>query len=502
MSIRQSSLVPPEKTRVENAFQAPGRQPLRHREGLLLTVLFTTATLLFLALHWMNDTFGTVTFDQIQFVYHSSLAGVDRTIVFSFLGRLSLIIVFGAAFFFLVFRPARAAKGLLGARTLRWGTTLYFLAALACTGNTLGIASLIARQDSPFIQNRYAVPSQQHIVFPEKRRNLILVVAESAEHTFNNPEIFPDLVMPELGRIAEEHLSFKGHVQVPGTEWTIAGITSFLFGLPLRLPLFDWNDYSLFDTFLPGAESLLEVLAREGYEITFLLGSDASFSGKKNLFQVHAPEASVRDLNYLKTTRDDVDANAGTGWGVADAYLFDRAREFLSQRDSDAPFVLIIETVDTHNPDPFVHESSPRKWGDYRDAFAALSVMVHDFTGWVREQDFFDNTTLVILGDHLHMANDLGPVDLSEEKREVFNAFINSARQSPGTDRVFASFDLCPTILESLGASISGGRFGLGVSLFHDSPTLLEELGVEPVISELSQFSPYYMTFYKEARQL
>lgn len=498
MKTRQSAVIPSAATHAEKAVSRKNTRSPGTREGVLLTLLFTTATALFLVLHWMSGTFGTVTFDQIQFVYHSSLAGVDRTLVFSFLGRLSLLFFFGAAFFLLVFRPMRSASGIPGARILRWGTGLYFLAALLCTGNTLSLASLLLRQDSAFIREQYAVPSEQRILFPEKKRNLILVLAESAERTFSDPDLFEDNVMPELDRLARENLSFTGHVQVPGTEWTIAGITSFLFGIPLRLPLFDWNNYSLFDTFLPGAESLLETLSREGYEIVFLLGSDASFSGKRNLFRVHAPEAAVCDLNHLKATRDDVESNSGTGWGVSDHYLFDRARDFLSERNSDAPFVLIIETVDTHNPDPFVRPDFPRKWNDYRDAFAALSATIHDFALWVQQQDFYDNTTLAILGDHLHMALELGPVDLDGTKREIYNAFINSAREARSTDRVFASFDLCPTLLESLGVSLVGGRFGLGVSLFHERPTLLESLGIEPVIHELSQFSPHYMTFYKE----
>lgn len=480
-----------------------GRSPAT-RGGVFPALLFTVASFLFLSLDWVTDKFGAVTLDQIQFVYYSPLAGVDTTLVVSYAGRM-LVLLLLLGLFLLLTRALRNAvqRDIWRARTrklLFCGTALYFLAALAGTAVTFNVPALLARQESPFIRDHYALPANLQILFPEKKRNLIIILAESAEHTFNNTELFGEAVMPELAELAERNLSFRGHVQVPGTEWTIAGITSFLFGIPLRLPLFDWNNYSLFDTFLPGADSLLETFAEAGYETAMLLGSDSSFSGKKNLFAIHAPQSRVYDLNYFqKVFPEEAIKYAGTGWGLADHYLFAQARELLSARQSDAPFLLIVETVDTHIPDPFIPEGAPRKWDDYRDAFASLSGMVSEFVDWLERQDFYADTTVVILGDHLHMADELGPVDLREKKREIYNVFINATRPAPvlGANRVFASFDLCPTILESVGVELAGGRFGLGASLFQAGPTLLEEKGVEAVVHELTQFSSFYTAFYK-----
>lgn len=481
----------------------PAHRPLL-RACLLPTALFTLAAFLFLTLDWINDHFGTVTFDQLLFVYYSPVAGVDPTLVLSFATRLCLLVALVALFTLLAVcllrHGARASREVLIRRGLCCGTALLFLASLAHIGLTFNLPGLLARQNSPFIQDHYAVPSEQRIAFPEKKRNLIIILAESAERTFNDRALFGAPIMPELERLADAHLTFTGHVQVPGTEWTIAGITSYLFGMPLRLPLFDWNNYSLFDTFLPGAESLLEVFSREGYEIAMLLGSDSAFSGKRNLFAVHAPQSAIYDLNYFQAAfPDETAANQGTGWGLADAYLFAKARDYLTDRNSDKPFMLILETVDTHSPDPYVAKDFPRQWDDYRDAFAALSHMTDGFVRWLEQQDFFADTTIIILGDHLHMADSLGPVDLRDHRREVYNVFINSQRGTPGANvaRSFASFDLCPTILESVGATLNSGRFGLGTSLFQDIPTLLEAVGAEAVIAELGQFSPFYTTFYK-----
>ncbi len=42
-----------------------------------------------------------------------------------------------------------------------------------------------------------------------------------------------------------------------------------------------------------------------------------------------------------------------------------------------------------------------------------------------------------------------------------------------------SALDIAPTLLHCAGAQWGDARFGLGVSLFDDAPTLLEELGTE-----------------------
>lgn len=460
-----------------------------------LAALFMLGTALFLALDWVHVTFGAISIDQIRFVYHSSLSGVNMAVVHSLLWRLGVL----AALCLLYVAALRLLRRYGPARKLLWGgTALYVVAALASVVNTFGLAALTPGQESAFIEEYYVAPDAGSVTFPAKKRNLIIVFAESAEHTFNDRALFPDPVMPEFQALADKHLAFRGHVQVPGTQWTIAGITSFLFGIPLKLPLFNWNDYSLFDTFLPGAGSMLEAFTAEGYEVAMILGSDAAFSGKKNLFSVHAPAASLYDLNYFSANRDDVSAHQGTGWGLSDAYIFDRAREFLLQRDADEPLFLMIETVDTHSPEYFVAEDDPRRFGDERDAFAALSRNVSGFADWLAGQERWADTTLVVLGDHQVMAPELGGVDLGKARREVYNVIINGAGPVPeaGLQRTFASFDLCPTIFESVGAKVHGGRLGIGVSLYRNIPTLLEARGEEEVTAELNSHSPYYLKFY------
>ena len=49
-----------------------------------------------------------------------------------------------------------------------------------------------------------------------------------------------------------------------------------------------------------------------------------------------------------------------------------------------------------------------------------------------------------------------------------------------------------PTTLASMGIEIEGDRLGLGVNLFSDQPTLIQEYGIDQLNEELSSKSTFY----------
>ena len=78
--------------------------------------------------------------------------------------------------------------------------------------------------------------------------------------------------------------------------------------------------------------------------------------------------------------------------------------------------------------------------------------------------------------------------------RHPLNIFINSPVGADRTKgRIFTPFDIYPTIVESLGAKISGHRLGLGTSLFSDIPTLTEgKISIEDMDTEVRKSSKLY----------
>ena len=77
--------------------------------------------------------------------------------------------------------------------------------------------------------------------------------------------------------------------------------------------------------------------------------------------------------------------------------------------------------------------------------------------------------------------------------RSIYNVIINPKMEySCSNNSSFSSFDMFPTILNSIGVYISDNKLGLGVSLFSCENTLVEDLGDNYLSVELSKNSKYY----------
>lgn len=136
----------------------------------------------------------------------------------------------------------------------------------------------------------------------------------------------------------------------------------------------------------------------------------------------------------------------------------------------------------------------PNKWDEqYKNVIFCSSKRVGDFVKWLQEQDFYDNTTIVITGDHLTMqANFFEPEEGQQYDKKVVNVIINPAIEAENTKRAYSTMDLYQTTLGALGAKIEGNRLVLGTNLFSDEKTLIEKYGVEYVNNELKKVSRFY----------
>lgn len=469
-----------------------------------VSVFFLAASVLFTE-KWIRNTFDEIPVEQIAFHLVNPLDGVDPAFIYD-----ACRVIAGAAALSVLYAVflARALRG-RGVWRVGGGALCRLLGGIALlmlcfsigyTQYQYGILTFLnpvryaMSSESTFFDENYRRVAGD-VTFPEKKNNLVLLVLESAESTFNREELFGEKLMPNLDRIARDNLSFSRGVQCAGTEWSVAGICNYFLGVPLLLHHKIYDRFST--TFLPGAESILRVLTDNGYGVEFMIGVDSRFAGHNKVVLTHAPDARIVDGGSFAETRDDYEANLSE-WGVYDSYLFERAKEFLSNRDLRQPFALVVETMNTHAPG-YPHPDNPRRWNDYRDCFPELDGSVQNFLAWLGEQDFAADTTVILLGDHLAMTRTMGPVTLPpREERTVYNAVINSRRRpdTPGKERLFGSWDMAPTILESMGAEIPGRRFGLGVSLFSDEATLLEKYGVEKYEAERRNPSRLYSALY------
>ena len=146
-------------------------------------------------------------------------------------------------------------------------------------------------------------------------------------------------------------------------------------------------------------------------------------------------------------------------------------------------------------PEGYESDFCPNYSSDpYLNAIYCSDMQLGEFIEWIQEQDFYENTTIVLTGDHQTMDNvwitEYVPEDFN---RTVYNAFINSAVEPVNEkNRLFSSYDMYPTILASMGATIEGDQLGLGTNLFSSQETLIEQLGYLELSAELEKNSKFY----------
>ena len=188
-------------------------------------------------------------------------------------------------------------------------------------------------------------------------------------------------------------------------------------------------------------------------------------------------------------------------WGFSDRDLFKYAKEELSEiSKEDKPFNFTMLTTDTHFPGGYVCELCDPIVSNiyhYENVISCSSRQVYDFVKWIQEQDFYNNTTIILCGDHLTMDQDLEKVHDFDPtyQRGIVNIIINSVANidEPLTkNRIFSTMDLFPTTLSAMGVKIEGNRLGLGTNLFSNEETLIQKYNETYVNLEFLKRSKFY----------
>ena len=152
-------------------------------------------------------------------------------------------------------------------------------------------------------------------------------------------------------------------------------------------------------------------------------------------------------------------------------------------------------TADTHFVDGYQDETCDVNFeSKYANSFDCSSKMIYEFIKWIKKQDFYKNTTIVIVGDHLTMQEDFYSEIDDDYQRGVYNVFINSKNKNTDylKNREFTTMDMYPTTLAALGCEIEGDRLALGTNLFSGKKTLAEQLGKDELNNELQMSSFFY----------
>ena len=504
----------------------PEKKSRRLAVPVIGALLLFLGGICYFSARWYNYLYGDQGFNSVLFTLLSGLSGVEGSIIKSFFqGAVGMTLICSVGLTLLCCHRSRFHLRLhLFGRKITLSPVRPAIYLPACVVicvlgiwqavQIIGLSRWLATvgHASPLISQEYVAPEDTEIIFPEQKRNLIYIYLESMETTFcakDQGGSMEACVIPELYTIARENVSFSdtdgigGWGPISQTGWTTAGMVSQVGGIPLLLP-FGGNNANYMARPLAAATMLWDILDAQGYYQAVMMGSDVEFSGQLNLMKGHGID---RIYDYHSSMDDGiVPRGYNVWWGIEDSKVYTYAKQELTKiAAQDQPFSFTLMTLDTHMPDGYTCPDCPDAFQDpYENVYACASAQAAEFVRWLQEQPFYENTTVILCGDHLTMDNAyIQRAGLENARRRVYNCVIGGAAQTENTkNRLFTPMDMFPTTLAALGCRIEGDRLGLGTNLYSDVPTLAEKMGVDALNREIEGSTlPYLFRFLLEPEQ-
>ena len=479
---------------------------------ILYIIFIVTCSTLFIGSIFIRKIYPDVLFDELYFYLTNGVANSDNSLIIMGLKYCLPLIVFLSVIIYILLHNLYLSnyilKKIIEKKYLKIIqvilSIILFLVSILIVMYNLNIFEYIKNQKevSNFIELNYIYPESADIEFPDKKRNLITIIVESLEtsmFTKKQGGYWNYDVVPELYKLLNDkdavvfYNNNKAELmeQLDKSAWTTAGDVANTSGLPLKIPVQRSSYHS--KNFMSGAYSIGDMLKDNGYYNEYISSARTSFGGIKEYFYNHG-DYKIVDINSYKSFNISLEQKDFSEWGFNDYAMFEIAKKRLKELSLDnRPFNLTLQTIDTHYVDGYIEWYSKDEYDtQYENVYATESMLIYNFIKWLKKQDFYDNTTIMIVGDHISMQADYFEAR-GANKRYIYNCYINPVKKAINTNnRVYTSVDSYPTLLSSIGVNIKGNKLGLGVDLFSNEKTLSEKYGFDYVNNELNKKSIFY----------
>jgi len=349
---------------------------------------------------------------------------------------------------------------------------------------------LIPNKNHRLLNIQDDMPPVHVLASPVHPKNVIHIYLESVERTYANVPS-AKTAYRYFHDIEQRGLTFTNVGQVYGTDYTASGLVASQCGVPLLpngmndLKNKIWqNKEKSFesDKFMSYVTCLGDVLKSQGYNLSYINGSDLRVFSKGEIFSSHGYDR-VFGINSLANADSEPRQNV---WGLDDEFLFEKAKsEITHLKDLGEPFVLTMLTLATHGPDAVLDATCDNtKINDslIPAAIECTANHIKDLMIYLEQHGLMQDTIVILQSDHLAMrntlANELGQYP-EDSRKNLFT--ILGADYSGQYDKAGSAVDIFPTILEVLGFKIANNAAHFGRSLISETPTLVQSLGVETV---------------------
>ena len=421
--------------------------------------------------HWLGDSFGNPTIDQILYHWHYS-AGIGETVSSILVSTLAaecllfpLLLAVGATFLQVLLKRVLTLRGPAPVNHVLEAAPpmIAIFCGIMVVVLKLSVVQWVGYKLGPDHFAAEYVDPDKVLLKPVALKNLLLVYVESLEDSYGDAGVWGrDLLEPMRGIGG---VSFRNYRTTPGSSWTIAAMVATQCGVPLRFVQTDIKEQTpSLRVFLPGAVCLGDILHRYGYLNVFMGGAPLSFSGKGQFLKDHHFDLAFGRPEWLKK---GIGPEAFNEWGLYDDELLRQARRKLVElHASGQHFNLTVLTLDTHNP--FGYRSPTcraRGMKSFEDIVECTSEQVADLVKFAADSGYLKDTQIIVIGDHLAKSNPVSDTLELMPERRIFNRFISDAMPQQNTQEIMP-FDLFPSIVQLLGIDVPGDRLGLGYTAF------------------------------------
>lgn len=201
-----------------------------------------------------------------------------------------------------------------------------------------------------------------------------------------------------------------------------------------------------------------------GYKTSFYHGGDLNF-GNMNTYLRNA-----RISNFVDGSDFDK-KNWNSKWGVHDHIFMKRFAKDLLEKQND-PFFKIALTLTSHEPYEFPNEykfGKDTEENKLRSAHAYTDKVIGNFINFAKQQDWYQNTLIIILADHGHRSPKHKGAFNSPKKFKIPMLWLGGALNKTGLkiDAISSQVDLSYSLLELLNGDNT--EFTFSKNIFNTS---------------------------------
>ena len=269
-----------------------------------------------------------------------------------------------------------------------WAVENVFAANLATTASRTYSEEHLARMPLDKLPARQS--GSAHAGGPGNGRNVIVVLLESWSSWHSDLFGGYENWTPRLDAAAARGLRFTNFHAIGFA--TAQGLMGILAGAPLSAPFMHWYEATPFHSMWGMRHTLPATFRARGYSTAFLTTGP---------LELYVKGEWLKDLGFQYVEGQEHEFYAGQptfAFGAPpDRALYQRAEQW--RRSASGPYLLVLETVTTHQPytDPETGERSLERAMKYADREFGAYLESLDQTG------FFEDGLLVVVSDHRSM---------------------------------------------------------------------------------------------------